>query len=299
MKIPLARYSKLPTEQQNPRTLDLDRVSLRKVILKINREDASVPKAVAAVAADIEKAARLAAKAYSSGGRIIFIGAGTSGRLGVLEASECPPTYGTAPERIIGIMAGGNDAVFKAKEGAEDDAVQGGRDALKKARRGDCVIGIAASGITPYVIGALDAVKKAGCFTVLVTCNSKPEVKSADVIVAPKTGPEALSGSTRMKAGTATKLVLNSITTGAMVSIGKAYKNWMVDLRPTSRKLVARAQRLVMTIADVPQSRASRLLDETGYDIKASVVMALKGVSRGEAAAMLAKTGGFLKDVIE
>ncbi|MFA5161718.1 MAG: N-acetylmuramic acid 6-phosphate etherase [Elusimicrobiales bacterium] len=299
MKIPLSKYAAIPTEQQNPRTLDMDRIPLRSVIAKINREDALVPAAVAKVIPEIEKAARLAAKSYSCGGKIIFVGAGTSGRLGVLEAAECPPTYGTDRKRIIAIMAGGKNSVFRAKEGAEDDPVQGAKDLRAQAARGDCVVGIAASGITPYVAGALKAAKKLGCSTALVTCNLRHENKDADVIVAPFPGPEAISGSTRMKAGTATKLVLNSISTGAMVSLGKAYKNWMVDLRPTSRKLVARAQRLVCRIAGTTPQRARTLLEQTDYDIKAAVIMALLNVDRKKAAELLARSGGFLKDVIE
>ena len=299
MKLSLSKYSALPTEQQNPRTLDLDRIPLRKVLEKINHEDTLAPRAVAAVLDEVEKAARFAARAYVSGGRIIFAGAGTSGRLGILEAAECPPTYGTDPKRIVALMAGGNSSVFRAKEGAEDDAVQGAKDVRKLIRKGDCVIGIAASGITPYVAGALKTAKKTGCSTVLVTCNANTVLKEADVIIALQTGPEALSGSTRMKAGTATKLALNSITTGAMISIGKAYRNWMVDLRPTNRKLVARARTLVQRIAGVSPAQAQALLGKSGNNIKTAIVMGKLGVDPKKAAQLLEQAKGFLKDVIE
>ncbi len=299
MKLSLSKYSALPTEQQNPRTLDLDRISLRKVLEKINHEDTLAPRAVAAVLDEVEKAACFAAQSYVSGGRIIFAGAGTSGRLGILEAAECPPTYGTDPKRIVALMAGGNSSVFRAKEGAEDDAVQGAKDVRKLIRKGDCVIGIAASGITPYVAGALKTAKKTGCSTVLVTCNANTVLKEADVIIALKTGPEALSGSTRMKAGTATKLALNSITTGAMISIGKAYRNWMVDLRPTNRKLVARARTLVQRIAGVSPAQAQALLGKSGNNIKTAIVMGKLGVDHKKAAQLLEQAKGFLKDVIE
>jgi N-acetylmuramic acid 6-phosphate etherase len=299
MKIPLSKYSSIPTEQQNKRTLDLDRIPLRKVLAKINYEDTLAPRAVAKALPQVEKAARFAAQAYSSGGKIIFAGAGTSGRLGILEAAECPPTYGTDPDRIVALMAGGNSSVFRAKEGAEDDAVMGAKDVAPLISKGDCVIGIAASGVTPYVAGALKAAKKKDCNTALVTCNAKTVLKDADVIIALQTGPEALSGSTRMKAGSATKMALNSITTGAMISIGKAYRNWMVDLRPTNRKLVARAMRLVQNIAGVSPAKAKSLLAASGNNIKAAIVMGRLDVDSQTAGQKLARARGFLKDVIE
>jgi len=216
-----------------------------------------------------------------------------------LEAAECPPTFGIRPSRVIGIMAGGNSAVFLSKEGAEDIAENGAADVKKKLSGKDCVVGIAASGVTPYVMGALKVAKDQGCSTVLVTCSDKPVNVGVDVIVSLKTGPEVLCGSTRMKAGTATKLALNSITTAAMVASGKVYKNWMVDVRPTSRKLVARAQRLASGLGRIPAAKAARMLKATRYNVKAVIVMARLGVDYKKAVELLDGAKGFLKDVIE
>lgn len=296
---PFSEYLSLPTERDNPQTRDLDRIPLRRVLEKINAEDRMVPLAVRRVLPRMEKAARLMASAYSKGGRIIFAGAGTSGRLGVLEAAECPPTFGVPAYRVVGLMAGGRSAVFRSREGSEDDFRAGSGDLLKKARKGDVVIGIAASGITPYVLGALSAAKRSGCVTVLVTCNYRASVRSADVVISPDVGPEALSGSTRMKCGTAAKLILNSLTTSAMVMSGKVYKNRMVDLTPASRKLSARAERLISLIGRVSPLKAGEFFKLAGYDVKKAIVMARLGVSPKEASARLKKAGGFLKDVIE
>jgi len=239
-----SRYSKLPTEQNNPRTLDLDRLPLRRVLEKLNYEDSLVPRAVAKAIPQIEKAARAVSKSYLSGGKIYFIGAGTSGRLGVLEAAEIPPTYGVSPETFTALMAGGQLAVFHSKEGAEDVFGNGEKEISRLARRGDTVIGIAASGITPYVQGGLAAGRKAGAVTVLVTCNPREKTKEAAIRVALDVGPEPVSGSTRMKSGTATKLALNMLSTSSMIISGKVYRNWMVDVKTTSKKLVLRAERI-------------------------------------------------------
>jgi len=277
----------------------LDRIALKKVLEKINAEDRLAPEAVKKVIPQMEKAARLLARAHMAGRRIIFIGAGTSGRLGVLEAAECPPTFGVSPSKTIGIMAGGKSAVFRSKEGAEDDALAGARDALKQISRGDAVVGIAASGITAYVRGALSAAKKAGCATILVTCNDKMRVESADVIIAPVVGPEALSGSTRMKSGTAAKLVLNSLTTSAMVLAGKVYKNWMVDLRPSSKKLTARAERITAVIAGISPEKAGNLLKHTNYNVKTAIVMSRLGLTKKEASEKIKQSGGILRKILE
>ena len=242
-----AKYSRLPTEQNNRRTRDLDRVPLRSVLRKLNYEDGLVHKAVAKAIPDIEKAARLVSKIHLAGGSVFFIGAGTSGRLGVLEAAELPPTYGVAPERFRAIMAGGLNAVFRSKEGAEDVFSDGFNEIGQLAGKGDMVVGIAASGVTPYVKGALEAGKKAGARTTLVTCNPHERTPAADITISLDVGPEPISGSTRMKSGTATKLALNMLTTSAMVISGKVYRNWMVDVKTTSQKLVLRAERMVAT----------------------------------------------------
>jgi len=292
------RYSKLPTEQNNPRTRDLDRVPLRRVLEKLNYEDSLVHRAVAAAIPQIEKAARAVSRSYLAGRRIYFIGAGTSGRLGVLEAAEIPPTYGVAPEVFTALMAGGKMAVFHSKEGAEDVFEDGRKEISSLARRGDTVIGIAASGITPYVQGGLAAGKKAGAVTVLVTCNPREKAKEAAIRVSLDVGPEPVSGSTRMKSGTATKLALNMLSTASMVISGKVYRNWMVDVKTTSKKLELRAERITATVGGVSQEEARRLLDLTGDDVKTSIVMARLGVSKEKAAARIKKARGFLKSIL-
>jgi len=292
------RYSKLPTEQNNSRTRDLDRVPLKRVLEKLNREDALIPKAVARAIPQIEKAARAVSKTYLSGGKIFFIGAGTSGRLGVLEAAEIPPTYGVGPEVFTALMAGGESAVFHSKEGAEDVFENGLKEISRLARRGDTVIGIAASGITPYVGGGLAAGRKAGAVTILVTCNPREKAKDARIRVALDVGPEPVSGSTRMKSGTATKLALNMLSTASMIISGKVYKNWMVDVKTTSKKLVHRAERITAIVGQVPQEEARRLLDLTGNDVKTAIVMARLGVTKETAAARIKKARGFLKKIL-
>ena len=292
------RYSKLPTEQNNPRTRDLDRLPLRRVLEKLNHEDSLVPRAVAAAIPSIEKAARAVSRSYLAGGKIYFIGAGTSGRLGVLEAAEIPPTYGVAPGTFTALMAGGDSAVFLSKEGAEDVFENGRSEISRLAKRGDAVVGIAASGITPYVRGGLAAGRKAGAVTVLLTCTPGERAPEASIRVAINVGPEPVSGSTRMKSGTATKLALNMLSTASMVISGKVYRNWMVDVKTTSKKLVLRAERITATVGGVDQAEARRLLDITGNDVKTAIVMARLGVDRAAAAARIKKAGGFLKRIL-
>ncbi len=293
-----ARYSRLPTEQNNPRTRDLDRVPLRRVLEKLNHEDTLVPKAVAKAIPQIEKGARAISKSYLAGRKIYFIGAGTSGRLGVLEAAEIPPTYGVAPGAFTALMAGGQMAVFLSKEGAEDVYENGFREIKKLARRGDTVVGIAASGITPYVKGGLAAGREAGAVTVLLTCNPREKAPEAKVRISIDVGPEPVSGSTRMKSGTATKLALNMLSTSSMIVSGKVYRNWMVDVKTTSKKLVLRAERITATVGGVDQAEARRLLDLTGNDVKTAIVMARLGLDRAAAAARIKKAGGFLKRIL-
>ena len=292
------KYSKLPTEQNNPRTRDLDRLPLRRVLEKLNYEDALVHRAVAKAIPQIERAARAISKSYLAGKKIYFIGAGTSGRLGVLEAAEIPPTYGVAPDIFTALMAGGQMAVFHSKEGAEDVFENGRKEIAALARRGDTVIGIAASGITPYVQGGLAAGRKTGAVTVLVTCNPRERAKEAAVRVAIDVGPEPVSGSTRMKSGTATKLALNMLSTASMIVSGKVYRNWMVDVRTTSQKLALRAERITSTVGQVPQKEARRLLDLTGNDVKTAIVMARRGINVKEARLLIKKHKGFLKTIL-
>ncbi|MCX5786678.1 MAG: N-acetylmuramic acid 6-phosphate etherase [Elusimicrobia bacterium] len=292
------KYSKLPTEQVNPRTADLDRLPLRRVLEKLNREDSLIPKAVKKAIPQIEKAARAVSRAYLSGNKIFFIGAGTSGRLGVLEAAELPPTYGVDSAIFTALMAGGDKAVFHSKEGAEDVFDDGRREIYKLARKGDVVIGIAASGITPYVRGGLVAGKKKGAVTALITCNPGEKSRETDVVVALDVGPEPISGSTRMKSGTATKLALNMISTSAMVISGKVYRNWMVDVKTTSHKLVLRAERIAATLGEVQQEEARRLLTITGNEVKTAIVMARRGISLEKARTLIKKHKGFLKAIL-
>ena len=292
------RYSRLPTEQINKRTCDLDRLPLRRVLEKLNYEDSLIPKAVKKAIPQIEKAARTVSRAYLSGNRIFFTGAGTSGRLGVLEAAEMPPTYGVDSGAFTALMAGGDKAVFRSKEGAEDIFNDGQREISKLVHRGDAVIGIAASGVTPYVRGGLAAGKKKGATTILLTCNPGEKSGDASITVALGVGPEPLAGSTRMKSGTATKLALNMITTAAMVISGKVYRNCMVDVKTTSQKLMLRAERITSVLGEVPQEEARRLLDITGNDVKTAIVMARRRIGPSKARALIKKHKGFLKAIL-
>ncbi|MEW5951891.1 MAG: N-acetylmuramic acid 6-phosphate etherase [Elusimicrobia bacterium] len=292
-------YASLPTEQINKNTQDIDRVSLEEVLIKLNREDITVPKAVGKEIKNIASGAKLISKAFLNGKNIFFIGAGTSGRLGVLEASELPPTYGVEPDRFTAIMAGGEKAVFMSKEGAEDIYEDGKKEILKRAKKGDIVIGIAASGVTPYVQGAMDAAIKKGAKTIFVTCNKKSKPKSAQVIIAADVGPEPINGSTRMKSGTATKLILNMLTTSAMVISGKVYKNWMVDLKKTSFKLKMRCERITAQICGISPKEAEKILKKTDYRVKEAIVVCKLKTDVKKAALLLKKHKGFLKDIIE
>ncbi|WP_428898573.1 N-acetylmuramic acid 6-phosphate etherase [Parelusimicrobium proximum] len=288
----------IPTETLNKRTADISRASVRDMIGMMNYEDMAAVKAVKKAEKEIERAIKKTAEVFKKGGNIYFIGAGTSGRLGVLEAAECPPTFSTSPDRIVAVMAGGKNAVFKSKEGAEDDAAQGAKDIGAKIKKGDILFGIAASGQTPYVLGALKKARELKVNTVFVTCNDKADKKAADTVIILNTGPEALQGSTRLKAGTATKLALNTITTCTMVLCGKTYKNYMVDVKASNKKLEKRALRHVCTIAGADEKTAERLLKETKFNVKESIVMAKLKVSKKEAAALLKKHGGYLEKII-
>ncbi len=245
------RYDRLPTERVDPRSRDLDRLSPVEIAQLMNRADRRAVQAVGLAAPAIGRAIDLIARALSRGGRLFFIGAGTSGRLGVIEAAECPPTFDTPPRLVQAVIAGGRRAVFRSVEGAEDDAVEGARQIRRRTGPRDVVIGIAASGVTPFVRGALDEARRRKGLTVLVTCNPGVSRRSARIVIALAVGPEVLAGSTRLKAGTATKLTLNTLTTGAFARLGKVYGNRMVDVRPRSAKLRARALRLVKEIGGV------------------------------------------------
>jgi N-acetylmuramic acid 6-phosphate etherase len=292
------RYERLATERVHPHSRDLDRLTAREVVSLMNRVDSDALTAVGRAAPALARAVELAVASLSSGGRIVFVGAGTSGRLGVIEAAECPPTFGTPPALVQAVIAGGRRAVFRSVEGAEDDAAEGARQIRRRARAGDLVVGIAASGVTPFVRAALREARRLGAATALVTCNPDVGAGAARVVVVLRVGPEVLAGSTRLKAGTATKLALNALTTASFARLGKIYGNRMVDLRPRSAKLVARARRLVREIGGVDDRSAARLLRAAGGSAKLAIAMARLGVGAPEARRALARASGSLRKVI-
>lgn len=289
------------TESQNPKTADIDQLDTLAMLTAINLEDQSVPNAVGAALPAIAQAVDAVAACLRSGGRLFYIGAGTSGRLGILDASECPPTYGTPPELVQGIIAGGEHAIFDAVEFVEDDEVAGANDlAARGLTAHDAVVGIAASGRTPYVLGALRYARETGAVTVGVSNNAPaPVLDAADIAVAVVTGPEAIAGSTRMKAGTAQKLVLNMISTGVMIKLGKVYGNLMVDVQVRNDKLLQRARRIVAQVGHVDDARAAELLELAQNDVKTAIVMARTGANATEARARLDEADGFLRKVID
>ena len=288
------------TERRNPRTVDIDLSSPEEIVDLINAEDRSVADAVARERSSIAAAIGAVERAFRSGHRLLYVGAGTSGRLGVLDASECPPTFGTDPSMVVGIIAGGDRALRSPIEGAEDSP-EGGADAIRThgVAAGDVVIGLAASGTTPFVRGALAEAKLRGATTGLIACSPPPDAMRAvaDMLILPIVGPEALTGSTRMKSGTAQKLVLNTITTGAMIRIGKSYGNLMVDMRATNAKLSDRAQRIVMEVSGVSREEAATLLERAGGIVKLAIVMHALGVDRAEAGRQLDEAGGVIRRV--
>jgi N-acetylmuramic acid 6-phosphate etherase len=298
VKTDASRWAGLPTESRNRRSARLDTMPTARVVKLLVDEDRRALVATAGQSAAIARAASLVADTLRAGGHVVMLGAGTSGRLGVLEAAECPPTFGVDPERIRAVMAGGEGAVFRAAEGAEDRADEG-RAAGASLGRPDVLIGISASSVTPYVRGGLEGARGSGARTVLVTCAPGPGLrKLADVVIAIRTGPEVLTGSTRLKAGSATKAALNAITTAAMVRLGKAYGNLMVDMRPTNAKLRDRARRIVMAAADVTAEEAARLLADAANEAKTAIVMGRLGLGAEEARQRLAAAGGQVRAAV-
>src|SRR2546428_7740734 len=283
------------TEQRNPRTERVDVAATLEIVDLINAEDATVPAAVRAVRAEIARAIDLVVDALQQGGRLIYVGAGTSGRLGVLDASECPPTFGTPPEMVVGIIAGGFQALVKGLEGAEDDVNAGSRamDSAAGTPR-DFVLGIAATGTTPFVRAALSRAQTIRAKTGFLSCSDPPPVlvETCDVLVLPKVGPEALTGSTRMKAGTATKLVLNTLSTGAMIRLGRGYGNLMVDLLAWSDKLRDRGERIVMECGGVDRQAARPAVADAGGPGKHALVLGMKGGGKDEGAGLRVVGGG-------
>jgi N-acetylmuramic acid 6-phosphate etherase len=279
-----AKGQRSGTEQLHPLAEDLDLVPAREVVERLHREDLRAVTAVGLVLPEVTRASELAAQALSKGGRILYVGAGTSGRLGLLDAVECPPTFGTDPKQVQAVLAGGPRALRRAVEGAEDDA-RSGRHEMKRLRVSarDCVIGITASATTPFVHGALVEARRRKARTVLVCCNQAPPSNVAQVVVAPLTGPEVLAGSTRLKAGTATKLVLNAISTTAMIQLGKVYRGRMIDVRPTNQKLKARAALMVSELGEVSLARASALLRQANGSPRIALLLAWQGGTAAQA----------------
>lgn len=296
----MTQFDKLPTEQRNPNTENIDRLSTIDMVRRINDEDKKVAFAVERELDSIALAVDAIAEALAGGGRLIYCGCGTSGRLGVLDAAECPPTYSTDPEMVKGVMAGGESAMFRAAEGAEDNAEAGRKDMEELGLSGkDVLVGIAASGRTPYVLGAMKYASELGAKTVAVTCNKSSQMNQvADISIGVEPGPEVITGSTRMKCGTAEKMVLNMLSTGAMIKLGKVYGNLMVDVMPTNEKLVRRAVSIVATAANVDEELAKSTLEECGFSVKTAIVMLICGLNADEAKAELDKNGGVIARVI-
>ncbi|GIW87114.1 MAG: N-acetylmuramic acid 6-phosphate etherase [Isosphaeraceae bacterium] len=281
----------LLTEARNPRSEGIDALDAAGIVALMNAEDAKVVEAVRAESAAIAQAIEAAAAALRAGGRIVYVGAGTSGRLGVLDASECPPTFGTPPERVVGVIAGGEPALTRSIEGAEDQPEAGAAemDRLEVGPR-DLVVGIATSGRTPFVLGAVERARQRGARTAGLACNRPSRLgERVDIEIAPLVGPEVIAGSTRLKAGTATKMILNMITTGAMVLNGKTFGNRMIDLTPVNEKLRMRSRRILRELARVDDGCAERLLRESGMRLRTALVMGLAGVGVEEADRLLAE----------
>lgn len=292
--------AKLTTESRNPRTMNLDEMNPLQLVSVMNQEDLCVVSAVKAVLPQVATAVQWAKEALEAGGRLIYFGAGTSGRLGVLDAVECPPTFGVSSDVVVGLIAGGERAFVRAVEGAEDDPELCKKELLAiNLKESDLAVGLAASGRTPYVIGGLRYAKEIGCRTVAIACNKDSAIgKEADLAIEPTPGPEVLTGSTRLKAGTAQKMILNMISTGSMVGIGKAYQNLMVDVQQTNNKLVVRAQNITMAATGCTRDEAAAALHEANGSAKVAIVMLLTKVSAKEAQNQLDAAQGHVRDAL-
>ena len=290
-------FEQMATETRNPETMNLDRMTPLELITEMNREDALIPSAIQPHLEKIARVITYGIESVSSGRRIFYVGAGTSGRLGVLDASECPPTFGVSPDTVIGLIAGGEGAFTKAIENAEDHMDYGKADLLHYGlTAGDLVIGLAASGRTPYVIGAIEYAKSIGCHTCAITCCKDSELsKKAEIGIDAVIGPEVLTGSTRLKAGTAEKMILNMISTAVMVGCGKSYSNLMVDVQQTNEKLEKRARRIVMEATGASEGEAREKLLEAGGSCKTAITMILAGISAEEANARLERANGHIR----
>ncbi|RDI49379.1 N-acetylmuramic acid 6-phosphate etherase [Nocardia mexicana] len=294
------KLGELATETANPRSAGLDSMSIETLLHTMNAEDSRVASAVAQAIPSISRAVEVIVAARGRGGRLIYAGAGTSGRLGVLDASECPPTFGSDPGEVLGLIAGGPQALTEAVEGAEDDAEAGARDLVTLGLTpDDVVVALSASGRTPYAVGALDRARAIGATAVALSCNRDAELSAhADIAIEIDTGPEILTGSTRLKAGTAQKLVCNMLSTAVMVRAGKVYGNLMVDLHPSNTKLVDRARRIIAEATGVDFDTAATLLDAADGQAKTAIVMQLAGVDADRARGMLTNAHGFVRDAV-
>lgn len=292
--------SKMMTETRNPNTMDLDQMSALEIVTAMNREDRRVPEGIEPELSRIAAVVEAVEAAFRKGGRLFYLGAGTSGRLGVLDASECPPTFGVDPGMVVGLIAGGDRALRFPIEGAEDSRELGRRDLEEhNLTADDVVVGIAASGRTPYVLGALEYARSLGCTTAAIACNKNSAVGlAADIAIEAQVGPEVLTGSTRLKAGTAQKMILNMISTGAMVRIGKAYHNLMVDVVQSNEKLQARAENIVMEATGVDRAEARTAIDAAGGKVKLAITMILTGKEADQAQQLLEQAGGRVRDAI-
>lgn len=292
--------NKMMTETRNPDTMTLDQMSALELVTVMNREDHKVPEAIASALPQIASTVEVVEQAFRKGGRLFYLGAGTSGRLGVLDASECPPTFGVDSGMVVGLIAGGDRALRFPIEGAEDDRSLGKQDLVDhNLVPSDVVIGIAASGRTPYVLGALDYAHSIGCKTAAVACNLHSAIgQAADIAIEVSVGPEVLTGSTRLKAGSAQKMILNMITTGAMVRTGKAYQNLMVDVVQSNEKLRTRAENIVMAATDVSCEQARRTIDEANGKVKLAITMILTGKDAASAQALLDQSGGSVHNAL-
>ena len=290
----------MTTETRNSNTMNLDSMTSLEIVRAMNREDELVPLAIRGHLEEIARVAEWGKESIRNGGRIFYIGAGTSGRLGVLDASECPPTFGVSPDLVTGLIAGGEKALTRAAEGAEDDREQGGKDLADRGLTSkDLVIGLAASGRTPYVIGGLEYARKTGCRTAAVSCNAGCEMsRAADLGIEVVVGPEILTGSTRLKAGTAQKMILNMISTAVMVGTGKAYQNLMVDVVQSNEKLRGRALHIVMEATGADRKTAEETLALAGGSCKTAITMILADCGREEAESRLEKAGGFVREAV-
>ncbi|KKC35554.1 N-acetylmuramic acid-6-phosphate etherase [Devosia epidermidihirudinis] len=297
----MGELAQLVSEERNPASMKIDQMSVPDILATMSREDSTVADAVARTIPAITLAVEATVRAFNAGGRLVYMGAGTSGRLGVLDASECPPTFGVPASMVVGLIAGGPPALLRAIEGAEDSAELGAED-LKaiKLSANDVLVGIAVSGRTPYVIGGLEYANSIGAVTVALSCNPTSTIAEiANIAISPLVGPEVLTGSTRLKSGTAQKLVLNMLTTASMIRIGKTYQNLMIDLHASNEKLLARAVRIVMQATDCTAQEAEHALELTSNDVKLAILVHLTGLDVEAARNALQSAGGFLRHAID